>query len=256
MSALYADRHRAESFGADAASYDRVRPSYPRELVDELLVGKPVSVLDVGCGTGIAAVLFNERGCRVLGVEPDERMARFSRGKGLDVEIAKFESWQARGRSFDLLVCAQAWHWIDPVVGAVKAAETLNANGRLGVFWNFGAPPADIKRAFNAIYMRLAPDIERHSILLGNTDHRLDVVTAALDQSARFTPSELHTWRWSRRYTTAQWREHLLTHSDHKALPAADQEALLGGIGEVLDNRDGAVEIGYETHLISAYTLP
>ncbi len=252
MTPLYGDRVRAQSFGADAERYDRARPSYPRALVEELLAGEPATVLDVGCGTGIASSLFDERGCRVLGVEPDERMARVAQRKGLDVEIATFEAWQARARRFDLLVCGQAWHWIDPLIGAAKAAQVLTSNGRLAVFWNFGAPAAEIGRALNEIYGRLAPDIERHSVLLGNTDGRLQTITAALERSSRFAPAELRTWRWTRPYTTEQWREHLLTHSDHKAMPPADREALLVAIGAVIDEAGGALEIAYATHLVSA----
>ncbi|MBO0837835.1 MAG: SAM-dependent methyltransferase, partial [Actinobacteria bacterium] len=52
-------RQVAESFGADAARYDRARPSYPSALVDGIVAGSPGrDVLDVGCGTGIAARQF------------------------------------------------------------------------------------------------------------------------------------------------------------------------------------------------------
>jgi len=49
-------RQVAESFGADAEQYDRARPSYPGALVDRIVGGRAgLDVLDVGCGTGIAA---------------------------------------------------------------------------------------------------------------------------------------------------------------------------------------------------------
>jgi SAM-dependent methyltransferase len=249
---LHSDRARAESFGADAVRYDLARPSYPRALVDELVADSPATVLDVGCGTGIAASLFQERGCHVLGVEPDGRMALLAQRKGLEVEIATFENWQARDRRFDLLVCAQAWHWIDPTIGAAKAASVLSKGGRLAVFWNFGHPAPDIKLAFDEVYDRLAPDLERYSVLLGNADRRLQTITAALAQTDRFAPSRLHIWSWARRYTTEEWLEHLLTHSDHKALAAARRDRLLGALGDVIDGLGGAIQITYDTHLVTA----
>jgi SAM-dependent methyltransferase len=86
-------RHLAESFGEDAALYDRARPSDPASLVDNLLATHPVAVLDVGCGTGKVSRLFLERGCDVLGVEADPRMAAFAQSAGLAVEVARFEAW-------------------------------------------------------------------------------------------------------------------------------------------------------------------
>jgi SAM-dependent methyltransferase len=74
-------RKVAESFGADAGRYDRTRPPYPAALVDRVIAAAPgrdrgpagpggPDVLDVGCGTGIAARQFQEAGCSVLGVWP------------------------------------------------------------------------------------------------------------------------------------------------------------------------------------------
>ncbi len=51
---LFEDRSRAESFGSVADLYDRARPSYPPALIDALLADGGRTVLDVGCGTGIA----------------------------------------------------------------------------------------------------------------------------------------------------------------------------------------------------------
>src|ERR1700741_2435678 len=85
-------RQVAESFGMDAERYDRARPSYPGALVDQIVAASPGrDVLDVGCGTGTAPRLFQAAGCRVAGVDPDDRMASVARQGGLEVEVAKFE---------------------------------------------------------------------------------------------------------------------------------------------------------------------
>ena len=69
-------RQIAESFGDEAERYERTRPTYPKAMVDAVLAASPGrDFLDVGTGTGISARPFRQEGCRVLGVEPDERMA-------------------------------------------------------------------------------------------------------------------------------------------------------------------------------------
>jgi SAM-dependent methyltransferase len=249
---LHHERSRAESFGAVAALYDRTRPSYPAALVDALLSEPAKRVLDVGCGTGIAAALLAARGCDVLGVEIDERMAALARARGLEVEVAQFERWQAAGRLFDLLISGQAWHWIDPVAGAAKAAAVLEQGGRIGLFWNFGDPPARVEELFAPIYARLAPGLENYSVMLGNYDARAEATVEGIASSERFAPAEVCSFCWSRNYDTAGWLELLQTHSDHHGLPPAQRERLLAAIGEAIDTIGGSFEMPYETVLVRA----
>ncbi|MBM7809559.1 class I SAM-dependent methyltransferase [Saccharothrix algeriensis] len=168
-------REVAESFGADAERYDRARPRYPRALVDRVVAAAPgpaapgsaapgpgapgPAVLDVGCGTGIVARQFRAAGCAVLGVEPDARMAAVARRDGVVVEEAVFEGWEPAGRRFDAVVAGQAWHWVDPVAGAAKAARVLRPGGLLAVFWHVPEPPAQVGAAFLAACRRVAPEL-------------------------------------------------------------------------------------------------
>ncbi|MGW1786828.1 class I SAM-dependent methyltransferase, partial [Streptomyces sp. NPDC002143] len=125
-------RRMAESFGVDAQRYDQARPGYPDTLVTRIVTGSPgPDVLDVGCGTGIAARQFQAADCTVLGIEPDARMADFARARGLQVEVATFEAWQPAGRTFDAVIAAQSWHWVEPVAGVVKVARVLRQGARM-----------------------------------------------------------------------------------------------------------------------------
>ena len=128
---LHANRVRAESFGTLAEEYDRLRPTIPPAVVDALVALAPERVLDVGCGTGKVARALLERGLSVLGVEFDERMAAVARGHGVEVEVGAFEDWDARGRTFDLIVASDCWHWIDPERGWRKVGEVLAPGGTM-----------------------------------------------------------------------------------------------------------------------------
>src|ERR1700761_9084721 len=93
-------RDVAEGFGADAGRYDRARPGYPAARVERVIAASPGrDVLDVGCGTGIAARLFQAAGCQVLGVDPDPRMAAAAREQGTPAEVAAIEDWDPAGRA-------------------------------------------------------------------------------------------------------------------------------------------------------------
>ncbi|MDF3282782.1 class I SAM-dependent methyltransferase [Gordonia sp. N1V] len=102
------DRRRAESFGPVADAYDRYRPPFPPEVIERLLPVPGMSVLDVGAGTGMVSAPMAAAGASVLAVEPDPLMAEKARAKGIVVEEATFEEWDARGRTFDLVVFARS----------------------------------------------------------------------------------------------------------------------------------------------------
>ena len=252
MSMLFEDRSRAESFGDVADAYDRARPSYPPELLDGLLGDGAHTALDVGCGTGIVAALLAARGCDVLGVEVDERMAEVARTKGVAVEVGAFEDWDDRSRRFELLTCGQAWHWIDPRVGALKAADVLMPGGRIGCFWNLGEPPADFREVMRPVYRRLAPELEGRSVALGHFTDRLEVAERELTASGRFEDVELCRFPWSKTYTTAEWIDVVGTHSDHHALVGPRLDALLDAVGSELNSLGGSFEMAYRTMLVTA----
>ena len=118
--------------------YDRVRPGYPDELFADLVtltrVDERSSVLEVGCGTGQATRSLAALGCAVTAVEQGVDMAALARQRiatfrNVKVETSTFEEWDDRGRRFDLLVAASAWHWVDPSIGWRRAHDVLSPGG-------------------------------------------------------------------------------------------------------------------------------
>jgi SAM-dependent methyltransferase len=249
---LHTNRTRAGSFGEDAELYDRVRPSYPPALIKWLMRDQPSTVLDVGCGTGKAARLFADRGAEVLGLEPDPRMAAIARRHGLTVEEGTFEAWEPRGRTFDLLTCAQAWHWVEPVAGALKAAQVVRDGGRIGLFWNLGRPPQELREPVDAVYATLAPGLEEYSVLLGRGESdRAGLAAETLTASGKWADVTVETFPWETTYGTAEWLDHLQTHSDHRGLAPEQLAALLAGVGAEIDRLGGSFVMTYETALVT-----
>ncbi len=248
------DRRRALSFGEDPKRYDEARPDYPAALIDKLVAGSPRTALDVGCGTGIAACLLRERDCEVLGVEPDRRMATVARTHGLQVEVARFEDWDPAGRHFDLLTCGQAWHWIDSVSGIQKVAAVLRPGGMAAFFWNEVNHEPETERALRALYRRMAPELERGSVVLGNgiVVDRIEATSAAVTASGAFEAPEIGSFPWERTYSSSEWIDLLQTHSDHRMMAPLQREALLAAVGDAIDAFGGIITVYYHCRLVAA----
>jgi SAM-dependent methyltransferase len=249
-------REVAESFGSDAERYDRARPGYPGTLVDRIVAASPgPDVVDVGCGTGIAARQFQAAGCKVLGVDVDARMAELARERGLEVEVAKFEDWDLAGRAFDVVVSAQAWHWVDPVAGAAKAAQALRPGGRLAVFWNAFHLRADLAEAFAAVYRRVMPDAPMfHRPPPGAEVYRTMCAKAAggMREAGGFGDPEDWQFDWDRPYTRDEWLDQLPTFGFHTRLPPATLRELLAGVGAAIDAAGGGFTMHYATVVLTA----
>ena len=253
---LHENRRRAEVFGDDAEQYDRSRPAYPDGMLDQVLSGwpdRPIEVLDVGCGTGIAARQLERRGCSVLGLEPDQRMGAVARRRGLDVVTGRFENWDSGGRIFDLLTAGQSWHWVEPFEGARRAGQVLRPGGRIALFWNHGAPDPQLQRAFDRVYERLALELDRDSLLLrGQRSERFDIVVDGLRRSGFFSEPEITRYPWSHEYGAEEWLDQIQTHSDHRLLPKQKLSQLLEGLAETINTLGGTVPVDYRTWLINA----
>lgn len=253
-------RDRARLFDGEAERYDRIRPGYPEALIDDVLGPSPhrLSVLDVACGTGIAARQMAQRGAQVAGVELNARMAEMAERHGIPTEVAAFESWDPAGRTFDLVTCAQAWHWLDPEVSAGKAASVLRPGGRLCLFWNVGHYPDDLADALQVAYQRVLPPRSPRTVIgyaadkAGDAAADFGAVAEALQGWGGLTQPQTASFPWSRAYTRDQWLDELLTHSDHLALAPGVRENLFAEIGTVIDRFGGAFQMPYLAILISA----
>jgi SAM-dependent methyltransferase len=208
----------------------------------------------VGSGTGIAARQLQAAGCRVLGVEPDARMAAFGRSQGVPAEVATFEAWEPAGRVFDVVVAGQAWHWVDPVVGAAKAAQVLRPGGRLVVFWNAFEVPPELADAFGAVYRRVLPG---SPVSLTTRDAYPTLAAIAAD-GMRGVFGEPEEWRfpWQREYTRDEWLAQVPTFGGHTTLAPDQRAALVAGIGAAIDAVGGRFVMGYTTLAVVASPSP
>jgi SAM-dependent methyltransferase len=238
----FRDRGRAESFGSIAEQYDRYRPTVPDELLDEFAALNPSRVLDVGCGTGKVARGLMDRGLTVLGIEIDERMATVARGHGVTVEVATFEDWDDGGRTFDLITCGDAWHWIDPARGWRKIDQVLRPGGTVARFWNHYEADEPLRSALRAVFERVLPEID-HS---GPGDGRDEADPRV----------ENRKYLWERTYSADEWVALISTYSVQLALEPSRLAALQRGLHEAITAAGGTVHVDGWTFVSRSRAAP
>jgi SAM-dependent methyltransferase len=179
-----------------------------------------------------------------------------ARRKGIVVEEGTFEAWDAMRRRFDLLISGQAWHWVDPHLGAAKAGDVLVAGGRIGLFWNQAFPAAEARHAMAEAYRIHAPVLGENSVLIGQRDDALyGAIADAARGSGRFVSIEVESYEHEALYSTEQWLELASTHSDHRTLPPETLHHLLEALHRQIDAIGGRVAVRYETTLVTGRTV-
>jgi SAM-dependent methyltransferase len=208
---LFGERDRAVSFGTIAQRYDRYRSGYPEEMIDDLVAMGPRTALDVGCGTGKLAAALMNHGVEVLGVDPDERMATLARQRGVPVEIATFEEWDDKGRTFDLITSGHAWHWIEPTVGRKRATQLTAPGGAIARCWNYHVVDHKLLTRFEHAYRQYAPSAQ---VIGRDPSSRPDAEDPFATLPA-FEGATSRTYRWTRAMTAEEWIGLISTFGDH-----------------------------------------
>jgi SAM-dependent methyltransferase len=242
------DPNRRQFFDRAADQYDAVRPSYPAEVIDDVLARSGAKrALEVGAGTGKATVLFGQRGLDIVAIEPGARMAALlrERVRSMQVQVVEtmFETCDLAG--FDLVYSATAFHWIEPSARYVKAAAALRRGGALALLMNEKAPmDPEIRADFSAAYARWfgwPPWNPRH---LDDTE---SMWVGEINASGLFGTVHRGRFPWSATYTAEQYIALLDTYSDHATQPDDKREPLYADIRAAIERRGGSVEIPYMT---------
>jgi SAM-dependent methyltransferase len=230
-----------QAFGLDPGGYHAARPAYPDWVFDVLCercgLAPNAVTFEIGAGTGTATRRLLELGANpLIAVEPDDRLAAFLRetvrNEALTLVISTFEEAVLREASFDLGLCATAFHWLDENLALTKVAKLLRPGGWWGMVWNtFG----DQHRPdpFHEATKMLLNGPSSPSNGAGDMPFALDSASrlAAIQRTRAFDSIEHRTSAWSLVLDSDQTVALYATYSNVNIRP--DREDVLTELGRI-----------------------
>jgi ubiquinone/menaquinone biosynthesis C-methylase UbiE len=212
----------ARSFGSVAEAYDRGRPTYPLDAARWLTGPRALSVLELGAGTGKLTERLVELGHDVHATEPDPAMLDILARRLPDVRTSQStaEEIPAGDRTYDVVVCAQAFHWFDHDRALPEIARVLRPGGVLSMVWN----QRDDR----------IPWVRRLGAIIG-TQEQLREPALVLDQSPLFGEIESETFTSWQAVNSDSLRDLVLSRSNVAVLDPDARARKLAEVREFYD---------------------
>lgn len=240
-------RERKYAFDDIPEFYEEVRPGYP----DSFLAGVETyaelelrsSVLEVGAGTGKATRYFAQRNYELTALELGPNLcsflrSRFSACRNVRVENCAFEKWKNGDSCFDLFLCAQAFHFIDPAYGVSRAASLLKKRGAIALIWT-------VDCSQDTEFFRRAAPIH-HKYLPGSgqepeTQKHVRVYGRALRDSAAFSEHDILELKWSVEYSAEDYVRLRSTFSPDLVMPLEKRRCFHGELEALINDLGGRI---------------
>lgn len=204
---------RPDLYRGTAPFYDRYRPPYPPQLLDELCARLPVSgsgrLLDLACGTGQIAFPLASRFAEVVAVDQEPETVAFARAKAEAAEVGNIvwmtgaaETIELEG-GFELIAVGNAFHRLNRPAVARRMRSWVQPGGGVALLW--GGIPSQGERPWQ---VALASLVARWMDRLDTTDrlpagwaeemerqpHLAVLADAGFEISATFDVEEERAW--------------------------------------------------------------
>ena len=209
-------------FGSVVDAYERGRPGYPVAAARWLTGDEPLSVLELGAGTGKLTRELVALGHDVHATDPDPAMLDHLARNYVVTRISQTtaEEIPVPDSTFDIVIAAQSYHWFDHERALPEIARVLKRGGSLSLVWN-----ARDERI---------PWVKRFGRIIANPELGSGP-GEELESSPYFGPVEHETFKHWQVIDRESVRDLVLSRSSVATLPAEAREAKLREVVEFYD---------------------
>ncbi len=236
---------RQQWYSGAAQAYRWARPRYPEALIEQVMatagLNEGSTLLEIGCGPGIATADFAKKGLTITGVEPSAAACVLARQAckahpNVTIHNSTFENYPL-SHTYDAVLAATSFHWISPDIACTKSAAALNPGGSLILLWATPPQPSE------ELCQYLQPVYDRHALSEMGQEHsrtqayyqsNFETFAKRVNTSGFFQPSRVTIQSCQSIYSIEKYLALLSTLSGYIALEAQTRENLLTDLGDRL----------------------
>lgn len=250
-------RIRRERFNLIADAYDKYRPGYPNELIETIFsvtqLDENADILEIGSGPGTATTLLASKGCMIHCIEPSEELIGLAKKKlqysGVVFSNTTFEDWYPNKHVFDMVVSAQAFHWIERTIAYNKTSKVLKDNGWLVLFWNmYPRNEEPVTRKVDEVYKRILPRVSPFNY----SEDIIEKRRVDIEISGYFKDVLVRRFFWTKSYSTEEYIGYLSTFGVYSRLTEMTRLEFFRELRRAIDSCGGVIEKQYVSILYVA----
>ena len=260
IATTYTSKQRKNWYSEVADAYNRVRPRYPKELICRAVelaqLPADATILELGCGPGIATVEFAQLGFSILCLEPSKELCQLAQQNctqysSVEITNTTFEEWKLDPKRFSAVVAATSIHWIPPEIRYSKAAAALQESSSLILLWNMTPQPnREVYQVLAPVYQTQAPSLAQFYEDKKTQEETVRKFGQAVIDSGKFKNLVSEQLACKLTYSIDDYLALLGTLSPYRRLNPNKRNSVFEGLREALD-RNGIRSI--ETSYLSAF---
>ncbi len=247
------NRNLKTTFSRVSELYNYSRPDYPQKLIDDIIkiskINNKSKILDIGCGSGQATFDFEKSAhCHIFGLDISNELIDIAKKKNtlknINFVVGSFETYNFKDK-FNLIISAQAFHWLDPNIVYNKTYNLLNKSGYVAIFWNF--------QIYNKGYLKKLDLLFRKNSL--NYDRKFSSRKKVLNRlrtSGLFTSIKIKDYTRYLEYSKEKYIQLLNSFSWMNSLEHNKKYKILCEVKKILSKESEPLNISFKTYLVIA----